>query len=40
MSESEYRMIEILRVLAKREQPTGSKVIADELKRLFWKSDN
>ena len=32
MSESEYRMIEILRVLAKREQPTGSKVIADELK--------
>ena len=32
MSESEYRMIEILRVLANREQPTGSKVIADELK--------
>ena len=32
MSESEYRMIEILRVLAKREQPTGSKVIADEMK--------
>lgn len=32
MSESEYRMIEILRVLAKQEKPTGSKVIADELK--------
>ena len=32
MSESEYRMIEILRVLANRDQPTGSKVIADELK--------
>ena len=32
MSESEYRMIEILRVLAKKEDPTGSKVIADELK--------
>ena len=32
MSESEYRMIEILRVLAKQDQPTGSKVIADELK--------
>ena len=32
MSESEYRMIEILRVLEKQEKPTGSKVIADELK--------
>ena len=32
MSESEYRMIEILRVLAKQEKPIGSKVIADELK--------
>ena len=32
MSESEYRMIEILRVLAKQDKPTGSKVIADELK--------
>ena len=32
MSESEYRMIEILRVLAKQETPTGSKLIADELK--------
>ncbi|MBE6502110.1 MAG: DUF128 domain-containing protein [Methanobrevibacter thaueri] len=32
MSESEYRMIEILRVLAKKDDPTGSKVIADELK--------
>ena len=32
MSESEYRMIEILRVLAKQDQPTGSKMIADELK--------
>ena len=32
MSESEYRMIEILRVLEKQDKPTGSKVIADELK--------
>ena len=32
MSESEHRMIEILRILSKHEQPTGSKVIADELK--------
>ena len=32
MSESEYRMIEILRILAKQEKPTGSKLIADELK--------
>jgi repressor of nif and glnA expression len=32
MSESEYRMIEILRVLAKQDKPTGSKIIADELK--------
>ena len=32
MSESEYRMIEILRVLAKQDQPTGSKLISDELK--------
>ena len=32
MSESESRMIEILRVLSKQEKPIGSKVIADELK--------
>lgn len=32
MSESEYRMIEILRVLAKQDSPIGSKLIADELK--------
>lgn len=32
MSESEHRMIEILRVLAKQDKPTGSKLIADELK--------
>jgi hypothetical protein len=32
MSESEHRMIEILRVLSKQDQPTGSKLIADELK--------
>ena len=32
MSESEYRMIEILRVLAKQDKPIGSKIIADELK--------
>ena len=32
MSESEHRMIEILRILAKQEKPTGSKLIADELK--------
>ena len=32
MSESEYRMIEILRILAKQNQPIGSKLIADELK--------
>ena len=32
MSESEHRMIEILRVLSKQDNPTGSKVIADELK--------
>ena len=32
MSESEYRMIEILRVLVNQDKPTGSKVIADELK--------
>jgi repressor of nif and glnA expression len=32
MSESEYRMIEILRILAKQDQPIGSKLIADELK--------
>lgn len=32
MSESEYRMIEILRILAKQDQPIGSKFIADELK--------
>ena len=32
MSESEYRMIEILRILNAKEKPIGSKVIADELK--------
>lgn len=32
MSESEHRMIEILRILSKQEKPTGSKLIADELK--------
>ena len=32
MSESEYRMIEILRILSVQEKPTGSKLIADELK--------
>ena len=32
MSESEHRMIEILRILSKQDAPTGSKVIADELK--------
>jgi hypothetical protein len=32
MSESEYRMIEILRILSEQDKPTGSKLIADELK--------
>ena len=32
MSDSEPRMIEILRFLSSQEKPTGSKVIADELK--------
>lgn len=32
MSESEHRMIEILRILNAQERPTGSKLIADELK--------
>jgi len=32
MSESEHRMIEILRILNEQENPTGSKLIADELK--------
>lgn len=32
MSESEHRMIEILRILSVQEDPIGSKVIADELK--------
>ncbi len=32
MSESEYRMIEILRILDKKDRPIGSKLIADELK--------
>lgn len=32
MSESEYRMIEILRILNKQDKAIGSKVIADELK--------
>ena len=32
MSESEHRMIEILRILNEQDKPTGSKLIADELK--------
>ena len=32
MSESEHRMIEILRILNAQNKPTGSKLIADELK--------
>lgn len=32
MSESEHRMIEILRILDKQKKPTGSKLIANELK--------
>ncbi len=32
MSESEHRMIEILRILNQQEKPTGSKIIATELK--------
>ncbi|WP_296798420.1 DUF128 domain-containing protein [uncultured Methanobrevibacter sp.] len=32
MSESERRMIEILRILNKQDKPTGSKLIADELR--------
>ncbi|MBQ6512975.1 DUF128 domain-containing protein [Methanobrevibacter sp.] len=32
MSESEHRMIEILRILSVQDKPIGSKVIADELK--------
>ena len=32
MSESEHRMIEILRILSQQDKPTGSKLIADELK--------
>ena len=32
MSESDHRMIEILRILNEQEKPTGSKLIADELK--------
>lgn len=32
MSESEYRMIEILRILNAKEKAIGSKIIADELK--------
>ncbi|WP_407374808.1 NrpR regulatory domain-containing protein [Methanobrevibacter sp.] len=32
MSESEHRMIEILRILNEQDTPTGSKLIADELK--------
>ena len=32
MSESEYRMIEILRILNKQDKAIGSKIIADELK--------
>ena len=32
MSESERRMIEILRILNKQNKPTGSKLLADELR--------
>ena len=32
MSESEHRMIEILRILNAQDKPTGSKLIADELR--------
>ena len=32
MSESEHRMIEILRILSVQDKPIGSKIIADELK--------
>ena len=32
MSESEHRMIEILRILSTQDKPTGSKLIADELR--------
>ena len=32
MSESEHRMIEILRILNEQDKPTGSKLIADELR--------
>ncbi|WP_298502289.1 DUF128 domain-containing protein [uncultured Methanobrevibacter sp.] len=32
MSESEHRMIEILRILSAQDKPTGSKLIADELR--------
>ena len=32
MSDSEPRMIEILRILSQQDKPTGSKLIADELK--------
>ena len=32
MSESEHRMIEILRILNEQKKPIGSKIIADELK--------
>ena len=32
MTESEHRMIEILRILDKQKKPTGSKLIANELK--------
>ncbi len=32
MSESDDRMMEILRILNEQEDPTGSKIIADKLK--------
>ena len=32
MSESEHRMIEILRILNNHDKPIGSKVIANELR--------
>ena len=31
MSESEHRMIEILRILNTQDKPTGSKLIADDV---------
>ena len=38
MSESEHRMIEILRILNEQDKPTGSKLIADETRASIWVS--